>query len=52
MRKTQTAPAAAEPENTQAAESTALPTQVDVKLSSTRPEGSVRHRVRQPIRTA
>jgi stage V sporulation protein G len=42
MRKTQTAPAAAEPENTQAAASTALPTQVDVKISSIRPEGSVR----------
>lgn len=42
MRKTQTAPAAAEPENTQTAASTALPTQVDVKISSIRPEGSVR----------
>jgi len=42
MRKTQTAPAAAEPENTQAAASTALPTQVDVKISSIRPEGSLR----------
>jgi len=42
MRKTQTAPAAAEPENTQAAASTALPTQLDVKISSIRPEGSVR----------
>jgi stage V sporulation protein G len=42
MRKTQTAPAAAEPENTQTAASTAQPTQVDVKISSIRPEGSVR----------
>lgn len=42
MRKTQTAPAAAEPENTQAAASKALPTQVDVKINSIRPEGSVR----------
>jgi len=42
MRKTQTAPAAAELENTQTAASTALPTQVDVKISSIRPEGSVR----------
>lgn len=42
MKKTQTVPAAAEPENTQAAASTALPTQVDVKINSIRPEGSVR----------
>lgn len=42
MKKTQTAPAAVEPENAQAAASTALPTQVDVRISSIRPEGSVR----------
>ncbi|MPM22377.1 putative septation protein SpoVG [bioreactor metagenome] len=42
MKKTQTAPAAAEPENTQAAAEKALPTQVDVRISSIRPEGSVR----------